>query len=86
MLQILLIYYYCGDQWRFYDGANGGLAPQFRVKPPSLAPSPNPSPLGHHKILGLSPSSLTSLKPPLVETRVKFERWSRQLKLQISPF
>ena len=22
------------SQWRFYDGANGGLAPQFRVKPP----------------------------------------------------
>ena len=36
-------------QWWFYDGANGGLAPQFRVKPPSFklnAPSPNPTPFG----------------------------------------
>ena len=41
-------------QWRFYDGANGGLAPQFRVKPPVSNPthgSLEPLPFGYHKIL-----------------------------------
>ena len=27
-------------QWRFYDGANGGIAPQFRVKPPQFQTQP----------------------------------------------
>ena len=56
-------------QWRFYDGANGGLAPSVQSQaPPVSNPTPppwTPPSLGYHKILGLSPSSLTSLKPPL---------------------
>ena len=60
----------CFGQWRFYDGANGDLAPPVQNQAPpvsnSTSPPRTPSPLGHHKIQGLSPSSLTSLKPPLV--------------------
>ena len=57
------------SQWQFHDGANGGLALQFRVKPPPVS-NPTHNSLEfwgntHHKILGPSPSSLTSLKPPL---------------------
>ena len=79
----ILLLFITSMQWRFYDGANGGppvqsQAPQFGVKPPSFklnAPSPNLSPLGHHKILGLSPSSLTSLKSPLPLCSLNFIRF-----------
>ena len=56
MLQILLIYYYCGDQWRFYDGANGGLAPPVQSQAPQLSPLPEPLPLwGTTKYWGWAP-------------------------------